>query len=72
MTLRNTDKTYGSAAKFFHWVIAIGIILMLCAGVSFGYLPDGPFKYQLVQLLFAEYQCHMVGGERVNATYIHG
>ncbi len=39
--LRNTKESYGSVSKFFHWLIALLVVIMLCAGVSFSYLPKG-------------------------------
>lgn len=41
MSLRNTTSHYGSVSKFFHWVIAVWILLMLAIGISFNYLPKG-------------------------------
>jgi len=32
MSLRNTDQSFGSLAKFFHWTIALFIIGLLCFG----------------------------------------
>ena len=43
MCIRNTKDTYGSVAKFFHWLIAVLVFIMLAAGVSFNYLPKGAF-----------------------------
>jgi cytochrome b561 len=39
--IRNTNERYGSVAKFLHWLIALLVVIMLCAGVSFNYLPAG-------------------------------
>lgn len=50
MPIRNTYDMYGSVAKFFHWFIAIFVVLMLCVGVSFGYLPKGDFRNFLVNV----------------------
>lgn len=41
MLLKNTISTYGSVSKCLHWLIAISVILMLLAGLSFRYLPKG-------------------------------
>ncbi len=35
MALKNTPSEYGSAAKFFHWLIAVLIIGMIVLGLSF-------------------------------------
>lgn len=32
MSLRNTDTTYGSVSKFFHWFVFLLVIGMLCLG----------------------------------------
>jgi cytochrome b561 len=48
MCLRNTNETYGVVAKFLHWLIAILVVIMLCAGVSFNYLPNGNFMNTLI------------------------
>lgn len=36
MGFRNSDTTYGSVAKFFHWLIALLIIIMLFVGYFMG------------------------------------
>jgi cytochrome b561 len=48
MKFRDTNETYGAVSKFFHWFIALSVIVMLCAGVSFGYLPKNDFRLFLV------------------------
>lgn len=47
MSLRNTTETYGSVAKFLHWLIAISVLLMLLVGVSFDYLPKPLYAFAL-------------------------
>lgn len=43
MTLRNTSDSYGSIAKFFHWLI----FLLLLTNITFGFfLEDVPKDYQ--------------------------
>lgn len=42
MSFRNTLTSYGSIAKFFHWLMAALIILMLVYGY---FLDDFPKKY---------------------------
>ena len=39
MTLQNTDQTYGSVAKFLHWVIALGIIGLIIMGFCLHSIP---------------------------------
>lgn len=48
--LRNTDKSYGSIAKFFHWTVALLVIVMIIMGISFGYLPKNTFRSFLMQI----------------------
>lgn len=43
MSYRNTDTSYGSVAKFFHWLISALIIFMLIFGY---FLDDVPKDYQ--------------------------
>lgn len=43
MSLRNTETSYGSVAKFFHWLIAILVIGMLVFGY---FLDDFPKNWQ--------------------------
>lgn len=43
MSIRNTQTSYGSVAKFFHWVISPLVILMLTIGY---FLEDVPKDYQ--------------------------
>lgn len=40
MSLRNTSNSYGSVAKFFHWVISPLVILMLAAGFFMENVPE--------------------------------
>lgn len=48
--LRNTDTSYGSIAKFFHWTVALLVIVMILMGISFGYLPRNIFRSFLMQI----------------------
>lgn len=48
MPFKNTTTSYGSVAKFFHWLTAILVIGMIFVGISFGYLPRGDFKFFLL------------------------
>lgn len=36
MHLKNTEARYGAVSKTFHWIIALGIIFMLCLGFYMG------------------------------------
>lgn len=49
MPIRNTQQTYGSVAKFLHWLTAICAIILLCVGVSLHYLPKGELKTTIIQ-----------------------
>lgn len=40
MSIMNTSTSYGSVSKFFHWLIAILVIGMLCIGYLMGYIKD--------------------------------
>jgi cytochrome b561 len=46
--LKNTLQKYGSVAKFFHWVIALLIIGMLCIGFYMDSLGNSPGRFKLV------------------------
>ncbi|MCX7125211.1 MAG: cytochrome b [Gammaproteobacteria bacterium] len=48
--IHNTHHSYGSVTKFLHWLIALLVLLMLCVGVSFSYLPHSPFSSFLMQI----------------------
>lgn len=39
MAIKNTIQCYGSAAKFFHWLIAILVVFMLLLGAFLGDFP---------------------------------
>lgn len=39
MSCKNSSNQYGSISKFFHWTIAILVIVMLCFGFFLGDLP---------------------------------
>ena len=41
MPFKNTEKNYGSATKFLHWIIALIVIAELCLGVYMTSLPHG-------------------------------
>lgn len=45
--LKNTHEQYGSVAKFFHWLMALLIIFMLC----FGFLMEGESVVNVHQLI---------------------
>jgi len=43
MALMNTEQSYGSVAKFFHWTLAILVILMLAGGLTLGSVKNSPY-----------------------------
>lgn len=53
MSLKNTELTYGSVAKFFHWLLFILILLMLVYGYFLDDFPKSyqPFTYNLHKLI---------------------
>jgi cytochrome b561 len=62
MSLRNTATSYGSVAKFFHWLVSALIVLMLI----FGYLLDDiPKDYQP-----AAYNLHKLTGLTILALML--
>ncbi len=50
MALLNSRETYGAVAVVLHWLIALGIILMLAAGKYMTDLEIGQFRFDLTQL----------------------
>ena len=51
MCFRNTQNSYGAVSKTFHWVIAVLVIIMLCAGVSFHYLTRGSSVFNVIMFI---------------------
>jgi len=47
MGLRNTDAEFGSLAKWLHWLVAIGIALLLFLGLLQAGMERGPEKTEL-------------------------
>ncbi|CAM4466823.1 MAG: Cytochrome b561 [Legionellaceae bacterium] len=47
MTFKNTTHHYGSIAKFFHWIMALGVIGLLFIGFTMGYMHDTKIKYTI-------------------------
>jgi cytochrome b561/polyisoprenoid-binding protein YceI len=47
VTLRNTEQEYGTAAKGFHWLIAVLIITILAIGLIMVDMDRGPGKFAL-------------------------
>ncbi len=41
MKIRDTKSSYGIVTRSLHWLLAIGITLMLCFGFLMSYLPSG-------------------------------
>src|SRR3990167_8000434 len=63
MCFRNTQNSYGAVSKTFHWVIAVLVIIMLCAGVSFHYLTRGSSVFNVIMFIhknksLAEFMFH--------------
>jgi len=50
MTLTNTNQSYGSIAKFFHWLTALLVIILLIAGYFMGDIGDKSLKLQVFNL----------------------
>ena len=50
MTIWNKTAKYGAVAKFFHWVLAVLILLMLCLGFYMGTISDKVLKGVIVNL----------------------
>ena len=50
MTLTNTNQSYGSMAKFFHWLIALLVIVLLLAGYFMDQIGDKSIKLQVFNL----------------------
>lgn len=48
MPIYNSSTTYGSVARWLHWLIALMVILMLCGGLLFSYLPKSDFRNTLM------------------------
>jgi cytochrome b561 len=48
--LRNTLTSYGSVAKFLHWLMALVIIGLLCVGLYMSDLENSPDKFKLYGL----------------------
>ena len=45
--LKNSNKTYGSIAKTFHWLIGLTVIGLLIAGFLMGGIDPSPLKFQV-------------------------
>ncbi len=50
MSIKNTEDSWGSIAKFFHWSIAILIIGMLLLGLSFSFIDSRALKSPLMTI----------------------
>ena len=44
MALRNTSIEWGSLAKALHWLIAVGIVVLVALGLAQAGLESGPEK----------------------------
>jgi len=47
MALKNTTETYGVLAKLFHWVIALMLVGLVVAGLTFTSMDRGPERAQI-------------------------
>jgi len=45
--LKNTENSYGTIAKLFHWIIAIAIISLITVGFIMSSMDPSPDKYEL-------------------------
>ena len=50
MTVKNTEKEYGSISKIFHWTVLVLVIVMLAIASQSTELPSGPEKLELILL----------------------
>jgi cytochrome b561 len=50
MELRNTDQTYGTVAKSFHWLVALLILGLLVVGMTMVRMKMGPDMFKLIGL----------------------
>ena len=50
MTVKNTEKEYGSISKIFHWTVLVLVIVMLAIAAQSTELPSGPEKLELILL----------------------
>ncbi|MDE3016055.1 MAG: cytochrome b [Pseudomonadota bacterium] len=48
MALRNTEETYGSVAKYFHWLIFLLVAGMIALGFIMTSLENSPLKFRLI------------------------
>ncbi len=48
--LKNTENSYGSITKLLHWVVAIMILSLLCAGYYMTDLPNSPDKFAIYDI----------------------
>ncbi|PCJ26964.1 MAG: hypothetical protein COA94_04635 [Rickettsiales bacterium] len=45
--LKNTENSYGSITKIFHWVVALAIISLIAVGFTMHYMEPSPEKFEL-------------------------
>ena len=45
--LKNTENSYGTVAKFLHWIIALAIITLITVGFIMSAMDPTPEKYEL-------------------------
>lgn len=45
--IKNTEDSYGTIAKLFHWIIALAIISLITVGFTMSSMAPSPDKYEL-------------------------
>ena len=50
MSILNTNHSYGSVSKLFHWVIALLVFIMLALGYTFLFMDSGQNKLAVITL----------------------
>ena len=50
MSILNTNHSYGSISKLFHWVIALLVFIMLALGYTFLFMDSGQNKLAVITL----------------------
>jgi len=50
MSVRNTNTTYGSIAKAFHWIMFLGFVALFVIGFYMTGLPLGPELFEKIAL----------------------
>jgi cytochrome b561 len=50
MATKNSNQQFGAMAKWLHWLVFVLIVGMITLGLTFGEMPDGDEKLQLMRL----------------------